>query len=226
MCVRKRLDDGGVTASRMRPLRWPRSKASRPRSWTRTCAAGKGSPGVRQDPPQTFSYDDADHLTAVAYPGGSVTYTYDALGRQSSMTDATGVTTKTYDAASRVTSLSAPQGAVSYAYNNAGQRSSMTLPGSRTVSYGYDAGGRLASLTDWAAGITSFAYNTNDWRTAINHANAVTSSFTYDAAGQVTAVNHAGPGGALLPFRIRMTQAGIAHHRPTTGPARRTPSIR
>jgi YD repeat-containing protein len=55
---------------------------------------------------ETYSYDDLDRVSDVAYSagGGSVSYTYDAAGRVQTRTDAAGVTTYTYDPLGRLAS--------------------------------------------------------------------------------------------------------------------------
>ena len=82
----------------------------------------------------TYDYDGAGrllHLINYA-PGGSILsrfdYTYDALGRRTSMTTLDGLWT--------------------YQNDVSGQLTSITLPGGRTIQYVYDAAGNRVSVTD------------------------------------------------------------------------------
>ncbi len=155
----------------------------------------------------TFSYDAAGQMTGLAYPGGTVAYVYDAIGRRTSMTDVTGLTTTAYDADSRVTSNVSPQGTVSYAYNAAGDRLTMTQPGSKTVTYAYDGVGRLQSVTDWLSQATNFSYDVDSNRTGISRANGVTSTYAFDAAARVTSIAHAVGGTPIESFTYNYDNA-------------------
>jgi RHS repeat-associated protein len=113
----------------------------------------------------TYAYDAAGqllHLVNYA-PGGSVNsrfdYTYDDLGRRSSMTTLEGTT--------------------SYGYDADGQLTSVVLPGGRTIQYVYDAAGNRVSVTD--IGVTT-NYTTNN----LNQYTAVgTAQLLYDADGNL-----------------------------------------
>ena len=97
-----------------------------------------------------YDYYDNNQLQDVTFDGGSVSYTYDDIGRREHMYDSTGTTTWNYDAASNVTSVNSPNGTVAYTYDDANDRQTMTLPSDRTFTYGYDAtSGMLSSITDW-----------------------------------------------------------------------------
>ncbi|MBI2760580.1 MAG: RHS repeat protein [Chloroflexi bacterium] len=111
----------------------------------------------------TNTYDAAGVLTQVVKPNGatitntydrvyrrtglsatmtpssgnvSVTWAYDAAGRRTSMTDATGTTTCTYDNANRLTTLTYP------------------VTGHQ-VTYQYNSRGLLRKVTDWQSKVTS-----------------------------------------------------------------------
>jgi YD repeat-containing protein len=98
----------------------------------------------------TYTYDDAGSKTGIDYPTGTadVSFSYDADGRKTAMTDGTGTTSYSYDNAGRLTSRSAPQGTVNYAYDDAGRVSSRTLVGTGVTTYAYDSSGRVSSVTD------------------------------------------------------------------------------
>jgi RHS repeat-associated protein len=114
----------------------------------------------------TYEYDASGQLLHLINraPGGAVNsrfdYTYDALGRRTTMTTADGITT--------------------YGYDLAGQLTSVTLPGGRNIQYHYDAAGNRTTVTD--GGVTT-AYTTND----LNQYTAIgAATFGYDADGNQT----------------------------------------
>jgi RHS repeat-associated protein len=105
-------------------------------------------------------YDPADPATDAAQ---SVLYTYDALGRQITITDCAFATptTRSYDAEGRPTQIASPQGVINYEYNALGQLT-RTYTGAADsngtnnagdgeevtdTSYTYDALGRLKTVT-------------------------------------------------------------------------------
>jgi RHS repeat-associated protein len=156
----------------------------------------------------TYAYDSAGELASAVVPGESVSYTYDALGRRTSMNDGTGTTSYGYDPASDITSVASPRGAISYTYDLAGQRQTMTLPGSRQVSYAYDAASNLTSLEDWLGKTSTYGYDADGRPTAIDRPNGVNTSLTYDAAGQVLSLNHDGSGGPIAHNAYTYDAAG------------------
>ena len=135
-------------------------------------------------------------------------YGFDALNRQTSMTDPTGTTNWTYNADSQTTQVASPAGTIGYGYDAAGARTSMTLPGSRTVTYGYDPSGNLTSLTDWQSQQTTFGYDAAGQQTSITRPNGVATNTTYDAAGQITGIEHHTAGSTLQSFSYAYDDAG------------------
>ena len=108
----------------------------------------------------TFTYDSADRLTEVVYPGGDfLQYTYNAAGQRTQMADQTGFT-------------------VNYQYNALGQLSELTdANGDLIASYTYDVVGRLSSeqfgngtatdMTYDADGHVASIINLRRWRNSI-----------------------------------------------------------
>jgi RHS repeat-associated protein len=149
----------------------------------------------------TFSYDALNRVTQLSYPDQTITYSYDlginAVGRLSSLTDASGSTSWSYDAQGRVSSRQQGMGSlsktVSYAYNSAGQLQSITLPSGNAISYGYQ-NGKVTSLT--LNGATTLLSNvlyqpfgpTLGW----TWGNATLSVREYDTDGKITDVDSAG----------------------------------
>jgi RHS repeat-associated protein len=98
----------------------------------------------------TYDYDDLYRLTSAAYSGGAeFVYTYDAVGNRQSMTSPEGTVSYTYDAANRLTSV----GGVTYSWDDNGN---LLSDGVRT--YQYDHANRLKQVTQGSL-TTQFAYN-------------------------------------------------------------------
>jgi YD repeat-containing protein len=96
----------------------------------------------------TRTYDSLDRLISETTPQGSVSYTYDAAGRRTTMTVAGQLTVNyLYDNANRLTQITQGSSTVTYTYDAAGRRTSLTLPNGVLVEYGYDNASRLTSIT-------------------------------------------------------------------------------
>jgi RHS repeat-associated protein len=114
----------------------------------------------------TYTYDNDNRLLSRVSSDGTVkvSYTYDALGRRTSMVDLVGTTTYAYDLANRLLSK--------------------TQYG-KTVAYVYDAASRLTSRTDAAGVATVNKYDKAD-RLVKAVMGSMSVAFTYDAASRVT----------------------------------------
>lgn len=129
---------------------------------------GAGWLRSKQDPmgrTTTFVHNAAGQLTAVEYgsePAKDVEYGYDANGRSTSMTDATGESTAEYDSLDRLVATTDGNGStVEYGYDLAGNQLAITYPNGKTVTREYDGANRLSSVSDWLGNTTSFDYDTN-----------------------------------------------------------------
>jgi YD repeat-containing protein len=113
----------------------------------------------------TYTYDNDNRLLSRVSSDGTVkvSYTYDAIGRRTSMVDLVGTTTYTYDVANRLLSK--------------------TQYG-KTVSCVYDAASRLTSRTDAAGVATVNTYDKAD-RLVKAVMDSMSVAFTYDAASRV-----------------------------------------
>ncbi|MFG1912403.1 DUF6531 domain-containing protein [Kribbella sp. NPDC048928] len=128
-----------------------------------------------------FTYDKAGRLIRTTLPSGktasftldprgaplriaysdktpAVSYTWDAAGRRTSMTDGLGVTRFAYDAFDELTSSTGPAGAVSYRWDANGNLAGRTAVG-HTESYTWDAVGRLASAVADGKPLASYGYD-------------------------------------------------------------------
>lgn len=109
----------------------------------------------------TRTYTPLNKVATISYSGSSahsVSYTYDANGSKTAMTDGTGNSSYSYDSFGELTSTTNGAGQVTtYGYNADGGTTGITypLPSSATwattdtVSYGYDNADRLTSVIDF-----------------------------------------------------------------------------
>lgn len=152
------------------------------------------------NPTATMVYDDANQLTQILYgtwTGGGcdtgyvsdastadVTFTYDELGRRTSMTDGTGLSCYEWDSLGRLTNhrtnaaagggtCASPGGSTvtaTYTYNLKNQALTVAYPGGAgTVSRSYDDVGRMVSTTDWNTNQIDFGYDRNSNLTSITY---------------------------------------------------------
>src|SRR5207249_2901270 len=92
-----------------------------------------------------------------------VSYTYDTLGRLSTITQGTGANARTstlsYDTKNQLTSILDPLSrSVGFAYDLAGRITTQTLPDLRTINYAYDGNGNVTSITPPGKPAHAFSY--------------------------------------------------------------------
>ncbi len=121
----------------------------------------------------TWTYTPLNEIDTVTYSGSSahsVSYTYDASGNESGMTDATGTSSYIYDSFGELTSAENGAGqTVGYAYNPDGKVTGVTYPlpstatwaSTDTAGYGYDDADQLTSVTDFNGHQISVSNNAN-----------------------------------------------------------------
>jgi RHS repeat-associated protein len=163
----------------------------------------------------TYEYDPDGHQTAIHYNDSgthNVTVSYDANGRRTSMTDASGTSTWAYDSLGRVTETTNGAGAkISYTYDPAGEVTSITYPGSTgTVKRAYDPAGRLESITDWKGNTTTFQYDAEGnlaKGTDPTTGTALTDTYTFDNAGAISGITTAQGSTNLATFSYKRDNA-------------------
>jgi RHS repeat-associated protein len=160
----------------------------------------------------TYAYDAAGQLLNLINhaPNGSVNsqfdYTYDDLGRCTSMVTAAGTWQYGYDANGRLVSVTHPGGHIQYKYDAAGNRTAVTDSSGTTIysvnqlnettsignaSLKYDLNGNLISQTDGAS-TTTYEYDALNRLVGLSTPEG-TSSYQYDALGNLgSAIDNAG----------------------------------
>ncbi len=131
----------------------------------------------------TYAYDSRNFLDAVYDALETITYTQDAAGRRTSMSDQTGITSYQYEAGSGwLTKVTYPdQRATTYQYDAQGNRTKMTDPFGISTQYGYDAQNRLervgTTTGQWDA---VYTYRKNSQPLGISRSNGLTTTWGYD----------------------------------------------
>ncbi len=141
----------------------------------------------------------------------SMAYTYDALNRVASMTDAGGSTTRyAHDAFGNLTAVTDPNGntmtfryngageltektdihgnTTRYTYNSLGQAETITDQNGNTTTHGYAPGGRLLKTTYPGGTSITYTYDANSRVRTKQHSNGYALTYTYDSLGRITEV--------------------------------------
>jgi len=127
----------------------------------------------------------------------AVSYTYDSLGRLSTITQGSGgnvrTSTLTYNAKNELTNIQDPLlRTVGFAYDLSGRITTQTLPDTRTIGYSYDANGNVTSITPPGKPQHAFAYTPVDLETNYNPPDAGFSprntQYAYNLDRQLTTV--------------------------------------
>ncbi|MGH6839236.1 MAG: RHS repeat-associated core domain-containing protein, partial [Methylocella sp.] len=130
-------------------------------------------------------------LASIVYPSGStISFTYDADGRVSSVSDQPpgGATSSllskiVYQSFGPAASWQEGNGA-SYVrtFDQDGRITGLALPGADTIALTYDAASRITGMTETGLPAKTFTYNTLD-RVHIYASGTATQTYTYDADG-------------------------------------------
>jgi uncharacterized delta-60 repeat protein len=118
----------------------------------------------------------------------AVTYTYDNMGRQSSVIDASGTNTYSYDIFGNQTQAVTPEGTINYVYDPVTGNHTETYTSNTQTNYGYDNQGRLTSVTSaklnggtlTSANTNTYGYDLAGNKTSETLANGVVNTYTYD----------------------------------------------
>jgi RHS repeat-associated protein len=137
-----------------------------------------------------YLYDALGHRTSTTYSDStpSVSWTYDADGNVSSMTDGAGTVNDTYNQLDQLTQTTRGSDTFAYTYDPAGRIASRTYPDGTATSYAYTDDGNLTSATTGSA-VTSYQYDPVGYLTQTTLPNGVVEANTFDAANRLTQLN-------------------------------------
>ena len=146
----------------------------------------------------TNTYDAFDNLTSQKQPAGTISYSYDADSRPTSMTPGTGPKiTYAYDAAGRPTAVTTGSATSKLSYDAAGRLATIADPAGLTEAYTYDPAANMTKIATTGAsprvlGYTYSADNQQDGATVSSGgllAPAVVTSASYNAGNELTRLN-------------------------------------
>lgn len=137
----------------------------------------------------SYAYDaDGDPTTTTDARGQTITTAYDGRGLPAGRTysDGTAAVSYTRDAAGEVTGITDATGSRTATYDTAGRLLTLSAPGSGTpFTYTYDADNDVTARTYPDGNQATFTYNSDDEVTA-QTANSATTKYAYDVAGNLT----------------------------------------
>jgi RHS repeat-associated protein len=151
----------------------------------------------------TYDYDALNRLSGLTYSNApttpNVTFSFDANGNRTQMTDGSGTVNYVYGDENRLSTATRGSDVFSYTYYAGGQLKQVTYPDNASVGYQYDGDERLCSVTIGAittscttalTNTTKYAYDkANDLITkTFPAANGYVATMTYDNADRMTKV--------------------------------------
>jgi RHS repeat-associated protein len=171
----------------------------------------------RDNRTQKFSYDSADRVTAATWLSGTttvnlLTYSYDNAGNLLTAKDTNGTITNTYDALGRMSSTTDVFGlTLTYSYDNADRRTLRQDSKNGVLTSVYDSGNRVTTMMFGGSGQTQarvdLTYSTRNELTGVTRYGDIgagtlagTTSYSYDDASRVTAITHKNSAGATLSY--------------------------
>lgn len=145
----------------------------------------------------TITYDALNRDMGLDLPGtaSDVAVSYDLLDRPTGMTGGGQTLTYVWDALGRQISQSGPLGTVSSQYDLADRRTRLTWPDGLYVSYDYDLYDALTAVRENGAAsgagvLATYAYDNLGRRTSAVFGNGASSAFGWDAASRLTNLSH------------------------------------
>jgi RHS repeat-associated protein len=145
-----------------------------------------------------MTHDALNRVTQVITAQGTMSYTYDALGRRLTRSlSGDDVTTYSYDKASRLKSVTLRGKTVTYAYDPAGRLTEKVLPNGIKAIYSYDDADRLLSIAYSKLDASpietiNYSYDAASQRVqkslATGSLQEMASTATYDEANRLTSI--------------------------------------
>lgn len=143
----------------------------------------------------TYQFDNTNLKTDTTIPGeDDITFTYDTMGRQATITKGTDVTSYTYDDLGRMQTTTTNSRTLQYQYDNANRRKRLTHPDSAVYfTYIYDDTGALEQIKEiGTTTLVSYGYDNLGRLTTITRGGSTSSTIGYDDIGRVDLYQHNG----------------------------------
>jgi len=138
-----------------------------------------------------FAYDNLDRMTLKDRPGSEpdVSYAYDLLGRMTSASQTGNALTFTYDALSRETGESGPLASINQSFDLAGRRTHLGTSGGYSLNYQRLVTGEMSVMLDGNnSALVTFGYDDlrrrgNAWRTY-----GTSAGYGYDSISRLASI--------------------------------------
>lgn len=149
-----------------------------------------------------FEYDTQNNITRYTSPRNKITtYTYNGSGNLVSVTDPRGTTSFSRNAYGQVSALTNPNfHTTQLQYNIYGNVSSVTDPLTHTTSYTYDDISRLIRMENAGNQATDYGYDALDLLRWMTNANSNTTNYTYDQNDNLATITNARGGVTTLGY--------------------------
>lgn len=153
----------------------------------------------RMDRRFTYSYDSKNRLLTRAGPSDSVSYTYDAEGKRTRMTDQTGTTIYAYNPyTSLLEKKTYPDSkSITFEYDLRSNRTKIVTPFNQVIDYTYDNVNRVSTVKAKNQTSASYEYYKNDKIKKVLHGNGLATEYTYDGF-DLAGVQHKDSSGTVL----------------------------
>jgi len=129
-----------------------------------------------------LTYDNSGRLATY----DNVSYVYDNNGNVLTVTDQAGTITRTYDALNRITSVTDTNGnTISYQYDEVSNLKAITYPSGEVVTYTYNLLNQLTKVTDYKGRETLYTYDENSRLLTTKTPDGTVETCAYNVAGQL-----------------------------------------
>jgi RHS repeat-associated protein len=136
----------------------------------------------------TYTYDNLGRVTSVDAPGSDpdVSYTYDNFGRVLTASQTGHTITSAYDALNRTTSETQAGRTVSYLYDAAARRTRTTWPDGFYVTHEYNTLGEMTAIKEnGGTALATFAYDNLGQRTTLTRGSGGATGYAFDGASRL-----------------------------------------
>lgn len=153
----------------------------------------------------TYTYDSLDRVVAKMLPVGSpYTYVYDSDGQPLSATNASGTISFTFDNLGRITSETFNSHTTSYSYNMVLNTVQITYPGGAVFTRSFDSRNRLSNVLFNNKVLLTDQYDQLNRITQRNYSNGITTNYQYNSLNLPNSISSNNSGLPSLSFQYDM----------------------